>query len=86
MRCEWNEDKSQCFASSGQRHPMLTVFSDPLQSFSAVPFGQNSDPASLHHADQSTLASEARLKPIHFNWDDLAPNVKSKKILVRNKK
>ena len=81
-RCRWNADEDRCDAVFGQRHPMLTVFTDPLMSFSAVPFGQSRDAASPHHSDQSRLASDAKLKPVRFDWASLKPYVVSRLELV----
>jgi acyl-homoserine-lactone acylase len=68
----------ECLALGGQRHPILTVLSKPVQSFSAVPYGQSADPSSRHHLDQAEhLASAARLKPAYFDPPSLSGHIAS---------
>jgi hypothetical protein len=74
----------RCFAMTGQRHPFLTVFTDPIISFSGVPLGQSMHPGSTHFSDQSRLVSERRLKPVYFGWRDLRAHVESVRHLQTN--
>lgn len=68
----------ECLALGGQRHPILTVLSKPVRSFSAVPYGQSADPSSGHHLDQAEhLASAARLKPTYFDPRSLSGHIAS---------
>lgn len=60
-----------CMLIEGQRHPVLTLFSKPLKSFTSVPYGQSADPSSPHHLDQATLYTGKALKPDYFEWADL---------------
>ena len=69
--------KGECDVSYGQAHPMLTVFSDPIESYSAVPWGQSNLATSPHHSDQSILASEKRMKSTYFNWSELKDHIES---------
>lgn len=46
--------------------------SDGPRGASLVQFGQSGDPASPHYFDQAHLLSEHRLKPILFDWDEIA--------------
>jgi acyl-homoserine lactone acylase PvdQ len=55
----------------GGYHTTLTVFTDPIRSYSLAPLGQSSDPASPHYSDLARLLSERRLKPTLFNRDEL---------------
>lgn len=73
---EWTPTAA-CRAVSGQRHPVITVLTDPIRSYSGVPFGQTSSARSAHFMDQSVLASERRLKPTYFAWSELAAHVVS---------
>lgn len=61
----------------GQRSPVLTIFSDPIQSYASIPTGASNDPQSPHYSDQSQLVSEARLRPTFFNKEDLLKNIES---------
>ena len=55
------------WANGGGYHTTLTIFTDPIQSFSLSPLGQSADPASPHHSDLARLLSERRLKPTLFD-------------------
>jgi acyl-homoserine lactone acylase PvdQ len=66
---------------AGQRQPCLTIFSNPIQSFTSAPLGQSDHPQSPHYSDQARLASEHRLKPSYFNRDELMKHVESMKVL-----
>jgi acyl-homoserine lactone acylase PvdQ len=63
---------------AGQRQPVLSILSDPIQSFSSAPYGQSDNPESPHYSDQARLVSERRLKPTYFNKVDLMNHVSSK--------
>jgi acyl-homoserine lactone acylase PvdQ len=64
-----------CRVVSGQRHPMITILTEPIRSYSGVPFGQASSARSAHFMDQAMLASERRLKPAYFEWSELVAHV-----------
>jgi acyl-homoserine lactone acylase PvdQ len=84
LRVFWFEgpDQNQRYwATGGGRGLRLTIFTDPIQSFSVVPFGISADPNSPHHSDQARLVSERRLKPTYFNQDELAAHTVSTMIL-----
>jgi len=66
---------------AGQRQPCLTIFSDPIRSFTSAPYGQSDRAQSPHYADQAHLASERLLKPTYFNREDLLKHVESKRVL-----
>ncbi len=68
-------DPKQAFL--GQRSPVLTIFSDPIQSYASIPTGASDDPQSPHYSDQSQLVSEARLRPTFFNKEELLGNIES---------
>lgn len=61
----------------GSRLLRLVVFTEPIQVWTLHNFGQSSDPASPHYADQARLTSERRLKSVSFDLDDLMPRVRS---------
>lgn len=65
----------------GSRLLRLTVFSDPIQSFTLHNFGQTSRAGSPHRDDQARLTSERRLKPVLFEKADLLPHVTSQTTL-----
>jgi acyl-homoserine lactone acylase PvdQ len=66
---------------AGQRQPCLTIFSNPIQSFTSAPFGQSDHPESPHYNDQARLASDHKLKPTYFNRDDLMRHLESTTVL-----
>jgi len=77
------DERGQCLMVFGQRHPILTVFGDPVRSWSAVPRGQSRDHESPHYADQAQLASERYLKPTYLDWERLRPVIESSQLLER---
>jgi acyl-homoserine-lactone acylase len=69
------------WVTAGQRQPCLTIFSNPIQSFTSGPFGQSDHPESPHYSDQARLLSERRLKSTYFNRDELLKHVESRMVL-----
>ena len=56
----------------------LVVFTDPIQSFTVLNFGQSTDPESPHFDDQARLlTSERKLKPVYFERRQLEGHIKS---------
>jgi acyl-homoserine lactone acylase PvdQ len=76
---------TQRLAMHGQKEFTLTVFSNPIQSFSLSAFGSNwrPDRRSKHFNDQSRLASERQLKPTYFEYDQLMSVNPAKMTLTR---
>ena len=66
---------------AGQRQPCLTIFSNPIQSFTSAPYGQSDRPGSPHYNDQAHLASDHQLKPTYFNRSDLMQHTVSVLVL-----
>ncbi|MBA2688818.1 MAG: penicillin acylase family protein [Gemmatimonadaceae bacterium] len=66
------------YVFSGQRQPLIVIFTNPIQSWSALNFGQSYRPDSPHFADQSALMSEKRLKSTWFYEADLLKHVSTK--------
>jgi len=66
---------------AGQRQPILTLFTQPVQAFTYMPWGESEHPSSPHYADQSRLLSEGRLKSDYFNREDLLKHVESTTVL-----
>jgi acyl-homoserine lactone acylase PvdQ len=67
----------------GSRALRLVVFTDPIQSFSLLNFGQSTDPESPHFDDQARLlTSQRKLKPVYFERDQLAGHIKGEVTLV----
>lgn len=58
------------WVNSGPKSLWLVVFTDPIQSFTAVLPGQSNDPRSPHYSDQARLVSERRLKPVYFRREE----------------
>jgi hypothetical protein len=75
----------QRWVHTGQRQPMIVIFSQPIQSFTTLNFGQSNRPDSPHFADQSRLMSERRLKPTYFYESELMKHVESEVVLKRTK-
>jgi acyl-homoserine lactone acylase PvdQ len=69
------------WAVGGGYHTTLTIFTDPIQSFSLSPLGQSPDSTSPHHSDLARLLSERKLKPTLFNRADLLREKKSDLVL-----
>jgi acyl-homoserine lactone acylase PvdQ len=71
-------------AMHGQKELTLTIFSNPIQSFSLCAFGSNwRNRHSKHFNDQSRLASEGQLKPTYFEYDQLMSVHPAKMTLTR---
>ena len=66
---------------AGQRQPVLSILTNPIQSFTSAPYGQSDNPESPHYSDQARLLSERRLKPAYFNKADLMNHVSFKTTL-----
>jgi acyl-homoserine lactone acylase PvdQ len=71
------DENGKRWVSSGQYHTTLTIFTDPIRSFSALPLGQSGDPRSPYYSNQAQLISERRLKPTYFYKEDLLKHVVS---------
>jgi len=70
-------------ATIGSRLLRLTVFTNPIQSFTIHNFGQSSRRDSPHYDDQAArLSSDRRVKPIYFEKSELLPHVKSERTLA----
>jgi hypothetical protein len=82
--CPESDATNQHLAAAGQKEFMLTIFSNPVQSFSLCAFGANwrLNGHSKHFNDQSRLASERKLKPTYFEYEDLMRDSPSKTTLV----
>ena len=52
----------------GQSCTMVVILSDPIRSFSILPWGQSDDPESIHFADQAeSLFSKSTFKSTYFD-------------------
>jgi acyl-homoserine lactone acylase PvdQ len=69
------------YAEIGSRLLRLTIFTNPIQSFTLHNFGQTSRKDSPHRDDQARLTSERRLKPVLFEKTELMPHVTSELVL-----
>lgn len=69
---------------SGQTATQVTVLSQPIRSWSAVPFGQSDRPRSGHYSDQAAqLFSSRRLKPTWWTPQELAAHAVSRTELAK---
>jgi len=66
---------------AGQRQPMLTLFTNPVQCYTYAPWGQSEHPSSPHYSDQAKLLSERRLKSDYFNKEELLKHIESTTVL-----
>lgn len=66
---------------SGAHETRVTIYTNPIQSFTAMHLGQSDRPDSPHYSDQARLISERRLKPTYFYKEDLLKHVTSTKTL-----
>lgn len=67
----------------GSRALRLVIFTDPIQSFTVLNFGQSNDPQSPHVDDQvRLLTSQRKLKPVYFERHQLEGHIKSEVRLV----
>ncbi len=77
------DDEGVFYASRGQSCPTLVVFKSPIESYSAVPYGQSEDHPSPHYTDQGEkLFAQKRLKPTWFSEVGLLQNLESSISLV----
>ena len=65
------DEKNHRWVNGGGYHTTLTMFTDPIQSWSLAPLGQSADSTSPYYSNQAQLLSERRLKPTLFNREDL---------------
>ena len=65
----------------GGHETRLTIYTRPIQSFTAMHLGQSSHTDSPHYSDQAKLLSERKLKPTYFNKEELLKHVVSMKVL-----
>jgi len=69
-------------AATGSRLLRLTIFTNPIQSFTVHNFGQSSRPESPHYDDQAArLTSERRVKPMYFEKSELLSHVTAERTL-----
>jgi len=66
---------------SGQRQPTIVIFSNPIQSFTQLNFGESGREGSPHYSDQSQLMSEKRMKSTYFDRADLLRHEESRIVL-----
>ncbi len=66
-------------AEGGQSCPMLVHLTDPIESYSILPYGISDDPKSPHHIDQMGLFSQMQMKPTWFNRQALHGHITSER-------
>ena len=69
------------YCESGSAFMMVVELSDPVQAFSAMPYGQTDDPSSPHFADATARYCNDQLKPAYFTLGDVLANLESTKEL-----
>ncbi len=68
---------------SGQSCCMLVVLSDPIRSYSILPWGESDDPDSPHYTDQAeALFSKSEFKSTYFLKEELMKHVESEKNIL----
>jgi acyl-homoserine-lactone acylase len=58
--------------NGGDGWVLAVEFADVPRAYSVLGYGQSSDPASPHHADQAALFAAGRMKPVFWSEDDIA--------------
>jgi acyl-homoserine-lactone acylase len=64
-------DDATDLAGSGDAWVLLVHFTKPVQAFSVLAYGQTTDPASRHSADQIRLFANQQLRPVRFSAADV---------------
>lgn len=77
------DSEGRRLAVRGSQAMRLVQFTNPIQSFTLHPYGQNDDPTSPHYTDQAAMTSKQKMKPAYFNRDQLEGHIVSTKILRR---
>jgi len=68
---------------NGQSCCTVVLLTDPIRSWSILPWGQSDDPDSPHFDDQAeALFSKSTFKSSFFNRDELMRNLKSTEVMV----
>jgi hypothetical protein len=66
----------------GSRLLRLTIFTNPIQSFTIHNYGQSGRPDSPHYEDQvAKLTSARQVKPVYFEKSELMRHLKSERTL-----
>jgi penicillin amidase len=75
---KFSEDTGITTIDGGQSCCMVVILSDPIQSFSILPWGESDHPDSPHYSDQAeALFSKSQFKSTYFNKDELLNNLES---------
>jgi len=69
------------YCESGSSFMMIVELSDPVQAFSALPYGQTDDPSSPHFDDATERYCNDQFKPAYFTLGDVLANLESTKEL-----
>ncbi len=74
----FDKETGETTIDRGQSCTMVVILSNPIRSFSILPFGQSDDPESAHHTDQAeSLFSKSVFKSTYFEKDELMQNLES---------
>ena len=65
------------YAGGGHAFVMVAHMTDPVETFTIVPFGSSENPGSAHYADQMALFAKCRLKKALFTRQDIFSNLES---------
>jgi len=65
------------YAGGGHAFVMVAHMTEPVESFTIVPFGSSENPQSPHYADQMALFAKCQLKKAWFTEDDIFTNLES---------
>jgi len=76
----FNKETGITTVNRGQSNTTLVILTNPIQSFSILPWGESDVPESPHYTDQAEkLFSKAKFKSTYFRKKDLMENLQSEK-------
>ncbi len=79
----FSKDTGVTTINRGQSCCMVVELSDPIRSFSILPWGESDDPDSPHFSDQAEkLFSKSKFKSTFFDKDELMKNLESKQTIL----
>ena len=72
-----DRERRTWYAAGGHAFVMVTHMTEPVETFTVVPFGSSERPDSPHYADQVPLFARSKLKKAWFTEKDVLSNLES---------